>query len=172
MTITPTTSETQAIYEQTAMAMLQQLRALALSVPGFAHVPALRRRKITTTASLPDAYLHAVSVACDASEHLALSSQITGAELRDGISFSRAFRAVADELELIAYALRGTVAERRYDIGRRALRAYSIAKGVNGSRDSAVLIPHVATMARTLNRSGRKVTPDPEPDLEQQAAKS
>jgi len=168
-----TIPEPRPVYEETAMAMLQQLRALAATVPGFAHVPTGRRHKITPTASLPDAYLHAVSVACDASEHLALSSQITGAELRDGIAFSHAFLSVADELELIARGLRGTVAERRWDIGRRALRAYSIAKGINRPEDSAVLIPHIVTMARTLNRGGRKALPSTDPSQEPlQAGKS
>jgi len=160
MTTTPTT----AVHEETANAMLVQLRELAQSVPGFAYTPRERRRRINAAASLRDDFLHAVAVACDASPQLATASQISGNELRHGISFAQAYRSVADELQLLAKGLRDTVAERRNDIGQRALRAYNIAKRMNRPEDREVLVPHLATMARMLNRGRKAATPaDPQP---------
>lgn len=142
-------------HQETAQAMMIQLRQIATTVAGFAHLSSTRRRKITSSASLPDAFLQAVAVACDATPHLASSSQISGAEIRDGLGFSQAYTSVADELELLARGLRGTVANRRFDLGQRALRAYGMAKSINRPEDRELLIPHLADMKRTLGRGRR-----------------
>lgn len=142
-------------HEITAQAMMMQLRETVQGIAGYAFVGRGQRRKLNTAASLPDRFLQSVAVACDASSHLAGSSQITGSELRDTIAFARAYTSVADELEVIARGLRDTIAARRGDVGQRALRAYSMAKSINRPSDREVLIPHVNEMKRALGRGRR-----------------
>jgi hypothetical protein len=145
---TPTPS-----HEETAQAMLTQLRKLAQSIPGFTFVPPVFRRRLTASASVPDDFLQSIGVACDATPRLATASEITGAELRDTITFSRQYNSVADELELLMNGIRGTIAVRRSEVGRRALRAYEIAKRLDHPEDRERLVPHIEDMKRTLGRS-------------------
>ena len=142
-------------HEETAQAMLVQLRQLAHSIPGFTFVPARRRRQLSAAASVSDDFLQAVSVACDAQPRLASTGEITGAELRDMVSFARQFTSVADELVLLADGLRGTVAARRSEVAQRALRVYSNAKRIQRPEEKERLVPHLADMKRTLAK-GRK----------------
>lgn len=151
-------------HEEIANAIMIQIRELAQSVPGFTFAAKGRRRKITAAASLPDSFLEAVAVACDASPHLASSSQVTPAELREAINYGRAFTSVANELSVMTRGFLDTVAEHRNEVGQRALRAYSIAKSINRPEDRELLIPHLANMQRALGRgrpTKRAVAPAP-----------
>lgn len=150
-----------ASHEEIAAAMMIQIRELAQSVSGFTFSAKGRRRKITPAASVPDPFLEAVAVACDASPHLGVASQVTTAELRDTITFSRAFTSVANELMVVARGFLDTVAERRNQVGQRALRAYSMAKSINRPEDRELLIPHLANMQRTLGRGRKRVAATP-----------
>ena len=76
-------------HEEIANAIMIQIRELSQSVTAFTFAAKGRRRKITPAASLPDAFLEAVAVACDASPHLGSSSQVASAELRDATRRSR-----------------------------------------------------------------------------------
>jgi len=102
--------------------MLIQFREMAHSIHGFMHVPVSRRRQIGSVAAIPDEFLQAASVACDAHPRLAVASQVTGQEFRDTMEFAREFLSVADELELLSRGLRGTVALRRFESVQLALR--------------------------------------------------
>ncbi len=146
-------------HEDVANAMIVELRDLAQSIPGFAYAAKGRRRKISSAARLPDAFLEAVAVACDASPQLAVASEITAADLRSMIVFSRAFTTVADEMNLVARGLLDTVAEQRAQTGQRALRAYAVAKSINRPEDRELLIPHLANMQRTIARGRRRTRP-------------
>jgi hypothetical protein len=142
-------------YEEAANAMMIQLRELVQSIPGFGYAAKGRRRKISSAAHVPDPFLEAVAVACDASVQLSAASELSAPELRGLIAFARAFTSLADEMQLIARGLHDTVAERRAGVGQRALRAYAVAKSINRPEDRELLIPHLANMQRTLGRTGR-----------------
>lgn len=148
--------------------MLLQIRELARSIQGFGFAAKGRRLKISSKAALPDTFLDAAAVACDASPKLAAASGITGAEIRDTINFAAAFRSVAQELQLLGRGLEDTIAERRALAGTHSLRAYDLAKRMNAPEERELLIPHLANMERAL-RSVRpgpkkpKTTPAPAP---------
>jgi hypothetical protein len=144
-------------HEETARAMMVQVRQLAESITGFTYTAPGRRRKLTSTASLPDAFLQSLAVACDASPVLGVSAQLTANELREAIEYKRVYSSLADELELLAKGLRDTIAEHRSDIGQRALRAYEIAKRLARPDDRKALVPHLQNMKRDLGRSRSKV---------------
>jgi hypothetical protein len=153
-------------HEEAAQKILIELRLIAKSVAGYTHVPVARFRKISTTAAVPDDFLQACAVACDANAQLAAASDVTGAELRDVIGFSRAYLSVADELELLARGLRGTVAVRRGEIAQRARRVYSMAKSMNLPVDRDRLVPHITEMKRTLNKTRVKRAPAADPPVD------
>ena len=94
-------------------------------------------------------------------------SAITPAEIRATIADSRLLISLADQLELIARGVRETNADRRADVGKRALIAYGVAKAVNRHLDLVVTVPHLANMRRTLGRAGRRkrVESAPEPPV-------
>ena len=146
-------------HEEMANAMIQKVRELAQSIPGFAYAAKGRRRKISSFASLPDAFLEDVAVACDASPQLAVASELTAAELRGIITFARAITSVANEMLLVARGALDTVAEHRALAGQRALRAYAIAKSINRPEDRELLIPHLANMQRSLGRGRPRTRP-------------
>lgn len=150
-------------YREFATTMIEQMRRLAQAVEGFTMATTARRRKLAASASVPDAFLYSLAIACDASPRLGTAGEITSSELVDAIEFKAAYFSVADELELLARALRDTVAERRSAIGHRALRAYIIAKRMNAPDDRALLIPHLRNLQRDLGRTRPRPQPDPEP---------
>ena len=162
-TIPPTPINHEAIAE----AIMLQAREIAQSINGFGYAATGRRRKISSTANLPDEFLEAVAVACDASPQLAAASELTGAELRSLITSSRAYTSAANELRLIGRGLDDTVAEHRSEVGQKALRAYAIAKSINRPDERELLIPHLENMKLTLNRgprpSKKKTAPPPAP---------
>lgn len=149
-------------FEQASATILVQVRQLTNSISGFGFVTKARRRQITTSASVPDAFLKSTAVACDAQPELGVAAQVTSNELRQAIEFTRAFNSVADELELLAKGLRDTVAEQRFDVARRALRVYALAKTFNGPTERVMLVPHLNNMKRDLGRTRTKlIEPDP-----------
>lgn len=152
-------------HEEVANAIIQQLRSMAQSIPGFGYAAKGRRRKISSVATLPDAFFEDVAVACDASPQLAVASNLTAAELRNVIILSRAYKSVANEMNLIERGILDTVAEIRAEAGQCALRTYSMAKSINRPEDRELLIPHVANMQRSLGRGrpSKRVTEPAKP---------
>lgn len=152
-------------YRELALTMIEEMRRLAQAVEGFALATTARRRKISASAAVPDAFLHSLAIACDASPRLGTAGEITSSELLEAIEFKSAYFPVADELELLARAIRDTVAEKRSAIGHRALRAYIIAKRMNAPDDRALLIPHLRNLQRDLGRTRPRPAPvAPEPN--------
>ena len=144
-------------------AMLREL------LPGFTFLPTAQRRRITNAGSVPDDFLEAVAVAVESTPNVAGPIPITPIELRDAILSSRAFLSLADQLELMARGVRETVAERRAEIGKRALATYGVARSANRHLDLSVAVPHFANMRRALGRTGRKKRPGepaPTPPIE------
>ena len=141
-----------------------RLRDLAQAVPGFGYAAKGRRRKISSAATVPDAFLEAIAVACEASVQLAAASELSASDLRSVITFARAFTSLANEMALVAKGLSDTIAEHRYTLGQRALRAYAIAKSINKPEERELLIPHLENLRRALGRVGRpRVAAKPEP---------
>jgi hypothetical protein len=121
-------------------------------VPGFALAATGRRRKITSTASLSDAFFEAVAAACGVHPELAAAGNVSASELRDVVTRSRVRASLAEELRILARGVDDTDAEDRNEVGQRALRVYHVAGRINRPDDREMLIPHVAAMKRTLNR--------------------
>jgi hypothetical protein len=121
-------------------------------VPGFALAATGRRRRITSTASLSDAFFEAVAAACGVHSELAAAGSVTASELRDVVTRSRVRASLAEELRILARGVDDTDAEDRNEVGQRALRVYHVAGRINRPDDREMLIPHVAAMKRTLNR--------------------
>ena len=149
-------------HEKRAIAMMVQLRELGTTIHGFTFAAKGRRSRIASVATLPDEFLRAVAVACDAYPHLAAAGQITGDELRDVVQSSQAYTNVVNEMRIQAKGLEDTVAETRGDAGYRALRVYQAAKKINKPDERQALVPHLADMQRYLGRGRGKRPPGAE----------
>ena len=140
-------------HEAAANALIAAVRELVQSgVPGFTLAAKGRRRKISTTAALSEAFLEAVAAACAVHPELATAGSVSAAEIRDTLVFSRVNASLAEELRILARGVDDTVAERRNNVGRRALLVYNAADRLNRIEEREMLIPHLAAMKRTLNR--------------------
>ena len=140
-------------HEAAANALMTAIRELVQSgVPGFTLAAKGRRRRISSTAALSDAFLEAVAAACAMHQELSAAGGISAAEIRDTLVFSRVHASLAEELRILARGIDDTVAERRNSVGQRALRVYNAADRINRVEDREMLIPHLAAMKRTLNR--------------------
>ncbi|HEU4889116.1 MAG TPA: hypothetical protein VFV49_14620 [Thermoanaerobaculia bacterium] len=147
-------------HEVAVLNHIAQLRLIQDSIAGYGFIGGQRRQSLKSSAAIPDRFLEAVAAALDASLHLATSSKVTGAQLRDVIAFARAFNSLADELEIVARGLRHTIAVRRGELARLGLRAYRIARSLDLPSEAQQLVPHIKEMKRTLGR-GRPNKPVP-----------
>lgn len=162
MTTVPT--ETTLSHTDRARAVIEHLRGIRELVDGFTFDFEPDARTLNAAKAVPDAFLEEVAVAIEASEHLAQSSQVTPAELRDTASFSIAFKPVLAELFIVDRAVRQAVAKKRAGVCKRALQTYSMAKAYGRRTDRQVLMPHLDAMKTTLGvkRSAKRAGEKPE----------
>lgn len=152
-------TETPVPHTEAANTIIAQLRAISQSIQGFNFAAPGQRRRLSSTASVPDDFLLTVALALETAPDIAVAAKIQPVELRDIVNYSNAFRTVATELEVVARGLRETIDARRFDLGNRALRAYAMARKFTRPSDRDLLIPHLREMQRTLGRGRRRVLP-------------
>jgi len=163
-------TETPNSHEVAAREHLAQIRAIVQSVRGYGFATIKHRRRIGLPAAVSDAFLNAVAVALDASEAFANAAGVTGAQLRDAIAYTNAYRPVANELELMASGIAQGVWTTRAEAAGLALKAYRLSKGFNSPSGPELFVPHIANMKKALGR-GRPKTIEPQPDSEGEAEK-
>jgi len=135
--------------------MLTELRNAVEKMAGFTHSAKTRRRKVSVSAAVDDAFLLAVATACDRHPELASGGQITGAEIRDLIAFTNAYAVVIGELAMLSRSVADTLAERRAGVAHKCRRVYQLAKSINRPEDRETLVPHMAAMQKYARRGGR-----------------
>lgn len=158
--------ETPSSHETAASDSLAQIRTIMQGVPGYGFAGAKHRSRIGAVAAVPDRFLLAVALALDASPTLAAAAGVTGAELREAVSYAHAYRPFASELTLMGNGMLQGVQAKRADKASLAFKAYRLAKGYNSPADRQLLVPHIASMRAALGR-GRpsvKATAPPEPE--------
>lgn len=144
--------ETPVAHAEAASEIVNQLRQAMQKIAGFGFITNGQRRRLSPSAAVPDNFLMTVALALESVPDIATVTKLQPAELRDVVNFTIAFRTVATELQVVARGLLDTIEERRADVGRRALRAYSMAKAFNRPMDEGLPVPHVVEMKRTLGR--------------------
>ncbi|PYQ26987.1 MAG: hypothetical protein DMF56_21795 [Acidobacteria bacterium] len=132
------------------------------SIRGYGFAGLKHRRRIGIAAALSDRFLNAVAAALDASERLSKAAEVTGAQLRDAINFTNAYRPFADNVELMSRGARQAVENARAEAGAQALKAYKIGRGMNSPGDRELLVPHLANIKEALGR-GRPKTQAAQP---------
>jgi len=127
-------------------------------LPSLGATTAASRRRLTSAASVSDEFLYEVIVALQQSPEAGVLNRITEDEVRDTIEFCAEYITLASQLETIARSVRTVVAEKRYDLGQRALGVYAVMKGVQRPNRKPAL-SNAAALRRTLGRGRpRKVT--------------
>ena len=95
----------------------------------------------------------------DDSPDIGVTHELTSPEVRDTIEFSRVYLAFADQLEELVRNVRATVAERRWNVGQRALGVYGTVKSANRPTRK-LAVANAAALRRALGRKGgRRKTP-------------
>jgi hypothetical protein len=141
--------------------VLEHIRAIKASFTDFTFAGDPDPRTLNSAKSVPDAFLEMTAVAIEASAELQALDRVDPADLRDVANFSLAFTPVAEELELMARAVRHTIAIRRATVGQLALQVYQFVKTFARKTSRQILMPHYENMRVALGRSRPKPKPDP-----------
>lgn len=158
------TVETPMAHSQAAAAIEEQLRTMLTSISGFGFLTATQRRRLTASASIPDAFLLQVAQTLDGMPEIANAARVQPSELRDAVNFTHAFAPLASALQLYARGLLETIATRRADAGARSLRAYTMAKSFDRPSQSSLAVPQVRELKEALGRGRpRRAIAPPEP---------
>ena len=143
---------------------LAQIRAIVQAVPGYGFAGTMHRRRISFLSAVPDRFFYAVALALDALPVLAAAAGVTGAELRDAVSYSNAYRPFATELTLMANGVVQGVIATRAEKANLGLKAYRLSRGYNSPGDRELLVPHLAGMREALGRGRPKSKSSTEPE--------
>lgn len=163
-----------ADYTQHALTLMIQAREMGRTVEGFAFAPEGRRASIGTVASLPEEFLQRTAAALDLNPEFGAAFNVTATEVREALNFRREFLNAANEIHLIAKGIEDTVAERIAPVGEKCLRFYHAAQRANRKNAAESMVPHLAAMARALNKGRKKkkpVSPEPPDALKKEDAK-
>ena len=149
-------------HDDTARNMIVRIMAiLSERLPELAGKSTGERRRLTNAASVPDEFLEQIGIAVDNSPGASTLHEITSAETRDMIVFSRVYFAFGDQIEQIGRSIKDVVTERRHNLGQRALAVYASMKGANrpGLKPT---VSNAAALRRALGRTrgSRRKTAD------------
>ena len=153
--------ETPSPHPQNAQEIMVALRQLIHGMRGYKLMATGRRRKITISGHVDDEFLRQVAVMLDVTPHVAAGAQLTGAEIRDHLSFYASYEGVGDELILLGTGAKDTLLNEHADFGERALRAVTIAMAITKPEDREKLIPHLDNIRKNFSRGKRRKTRKP-----------
>jgi hypothetical protein len=138
-------------------ARVDEIRAMRLKIPNFTIPESKRaRQQIFGVASLPPAFIERAAVAIANSASLVRPGSADPERIRDLMSFSEAYDALANELESMASFVRHNMATARNEAGTEALTTYALARRLAKLPATADLAPQVAGMRDALGRRGGK----------------
>ncbi|HEY0142304.1 MAG TPA: hypothetical protein VGF48_15505 [Thermoanaerobaculia bacterium] len=158
-------NQTTLSHEDAAREMVAKIMAIVVEhLPELAGMSKGQRRRLASVAAIPDEFLEQIAVSVDQSPGVGSIHNLTAAEARDMIVFSRVFNAAGEQLVQLGHSVMGVVTERRYDVGQRALGVYGTVKSANRPNRKPT-VSNVAALRRALGRSGgrRKTTDAPTP---------
>jgi hypothetical protein len=158
--------ETLSSHDVAARDALAQIRAIVQAVPGYGFAGTMHRQRISFLSAVPDRFFYAVAVALDALPIVAAAAGVTGAQLRDAVAYSNAYRPFANELALMANGVVQGVIATRAEKASLGLKAYRLSKGYNSAADRELLVPHIANMREALGRGRPKSKSSTEPEID------
>ena len=146
-------------HEDNAQAIRLELQRLTQAIRGFTLLTTERRRQLSVSGHVDDEFLRRMALLIESNTDVANSSKITGAEIRDHLTFTGAYDGVSEELMLNGRKMDDTLLAERGDIGERALRALKIARDMTSPSDREALIPHLESIDREFSRGRRRKRP-------------
>ncbi len=154
-------------HRDAAQERIEELRAFRERIPRFAIPPRhAARRALVRVSSLPDEFLEGTAVAMRNNAELDRGGEVGPEEIRDLMSYARAYEPVADELEALAHFLRYSIAAARSKAGKAALGVYALARVLAKRPEHAHLAALVENLRRDLG-TRRKAKPKEEPSPEE-----
>jgi hypothetical protein len=162
----------EAIAEQHIAALQAMHDATMQQLGGGLFIGAVSRKKLMSSATLPDKFFHMVATALEEDEVLGNTSPQAAGRLRKVVPQSAALRKIRDFHEFLARSYSETDTVRRSKAGDDALRIYNVAKSFNRLRDSEELIPRLKAMQEALGARGRRTADAKKKIAEARAAKT
>ena len=149
--------QTPVSHAQAAEELVQKIRALHSTVPGFELVPTPldRYQRPRGHRTLPDDFFLPLEAALTRSDRFAGSVAITPFDIRDMLEYCAAYLPAAVEMERFARGIRYGAAVKRGNVGKLAMEAYRLAKSMNLALGLGLIIPEVEDMRATF-KTGRR----------------
>ena len=149
----------------TPEAVVEQLRAMIPSMPGYVQLPKATSRSLHAAAAVDRQFIDSAMAALDVSALVSSGVGATSEELRTDIDQASRWTVVRQVLREMLSGLDAAVLTRKNRVGAAALRTYSVARSVARRQDQAHLLTHIDSMKQHV-RSGRpkkSTTPAPAP---------
>lgn len=146
----------QGIADEHIAALQKTHDAVMAQLGGGVFIGPVSRRKLISTAIVPDKFFKVVSAALDDDPSLAVVSPGAPGRMRKIVPLSGAVRSMGDFYELLARSCRETDLLRRSEAGEDAFRVYNVAKSYNRARDPEQFIPRITAMKEALGARGRR----------------
>jgi hypothetical protein len=146
----------EAIADQHIAALQALHDATMAQLGGGLFIGPVSRRKLISSAVLPDKFFRAVATALEEDDVLGSVSPQGAGKLRNVIPQSAALRKVRDFHQFLARSYSETDTVRRSTAGDDALRIYNVAKSFNRLRDNQEFVPRLKAMQEALGPRGRR----------------
>jgi hypothetical protein len=143
---------------EVARQIAQQVRALVETLPGLVFITAEERARLSASSTISDRFMELAASAMEEAKVLAEAGQLTAADIREVVSMSNAYRALADDMERLERGVRDTDIVARSKAGTETLRVYSVARHLKRPRDTQSPVSTLAQMLRTP-KHGRPLRP-------------
>ena len=161
----------------TPEAVVEQLRAMMPSIPGYGQLPKATAQSRHAAASVDPRFVESALAAIDASDLVESGTGSTSEDLHADADAATRWAVVREVLREMLNGVNAAVLTRKYRVGTAALQAYSVARSMARRPDQAHLLTHIDSMKRYV-RGGRgrtkatttttEPTPTPAPTPQQQ----
>ena len=163
-----TVIQTPVSHAQAAEELVQKIRALHQSVPGFELVAKSldRYERPRGYRTMPDELFVNLELALTREPRFAGAVAITPFDIRDMQEYCAAYLPAAAELQRFARGIRHAAFSKRAKVGKLAIDAYRLAQAMNLALDLGLIIPEVEEIRASFmrRRATEPVAPkSPEP---------
>ena len=143
-------------HEDNAQAIRAEMQRLVGSLRGITLLTPEQRRKFAVTGHVDEDFLRGMALLLDAHPDIAATIQLTGADIRDHLSYTGSYQGVGAELGLNGRKVDDTLLAERASVGERALRGLKIARSINTPVGRESLVPHLEAIDREFTRGRRR----------------
>ncbi|HYC91871.1 MAG TPA: hypothetical protein VEO54_21845 [Thermoanaerobaculia bacterium] len=143
-------------HEDNAQAIRAELQRLLGGMRGITLLTPERRRQLAVAGHVDEDFLRSMALLLDAQPDIAATIQLTGADIREHLSYSGSYQGVGEEMRLNGRRVDDSLFAERASVGERALRGLKIARSMNTPAGRESLVPHLDAIDREFARGRRR----------------